>query len=231
MARNDRRGSSVENRGSCAHGSLLVKRGLGTTTRSGARKLGGRGGKLGPRWGNGGTRGKRRPPSPEPFDARKEPAPKGNGGWGLGEMPRSCCRDWPAIRSPCASPSVSLVPWTQNADPHPRIGAYLLLHSLPIISVSGLPRMRRRTGTRICLYQERPGDARPANGATGTARRILGRQRSPTATAKIPRIPYETGRGDRDRDLRQRQQDGDGGDRDRDLRQRQRQGQRRPPGR
>ena len=116
----------------------------------------------------------------------------------------------------------------QNADPHPRTGAYLILHSPHTIFVSGLPRMPRGTGTRICLYQERPGNARPANGAT--ARRGRQGQRSPTAittrrrgaTAKSDRdSETETGatgtghRGDRDRDLRQRQRDGCGGDRDR----------------
>jgi len=66
-----------------------------------------------------------------------------------------------------------------NADPQERIGAYPVLHSLPTISGPGLPRMPSRAGSRICLYQERPGDARPGYGAT--ARR--GRQRNPTATA------------------------------------------------
>ena len=51
-----------------------------------------------------------------------------------------------------------------------RIGAYPILHSLPIIFVSGIHGMPRRTGTRSSLYQEHPGDARPAlDGATATA--------------------------------------------------------------
>ena len=86
-----------------------------------------------------------------------------------------------------------------NADPHSRIGAYPILHSLPTISGPGLRCMPRRTGTRWSLYQEPPGDARPP--PTGT-------------TAKSDRD------SDRDRDSRQGQRDADGGDSDRDLRQR-----------
>jgi hypothetical protein len=57
-----------------------------------------------------------------------------------------------------------------NADRQTRIGAYPILHLVATIFLSGLPRMPTRAGTRISLYQERPGDTRSAlDGATGTA--------------------------------------------------------------